>query len=74
MKRIDYFIPRQLVSFFGAFWFVGTLPRMLGILTTKPEFLDTIHIIDFFANVGFFGSIFYIVYAMVHNARLNENS
>lgn len=73
MERIDYFIPRQLLYFFGAFWMVGTLPRMLGIVSPRAEFVDMVGIIDFCANVGFFGSLFYVIYAVVHNAKLNQN-
>ena len=70
MKRIDYTIPRSLFLFFGGFWFVGSLPRMLGIITTKPEYSTVIPIVDMIATVGFFSSVFYVVYALVHNARL----
>ena len=72
-KRIDYFIARQLVFFFGAFCLVGAIPRTLGIIQTKPEFINFIGIVDFVAISGFVGAVAYTCYAIIHNAKLNNN-
>ena len=72
MKRIDYTMPRTIAIFTMPSFMMCALPHYLGVTTIKPEFEVFRTIFDGSVTVALFGSLVYSIYAIIHNARLDQ--
>lgn len=75
MNIISYRTPRTIAVFSAPYFVICALPHYLGITTIKPEFEIFRAILDGSVTGLFVGSIIYLLYAILHNIRvetLNE--
>jgi hypothetical protein len=72
MKRIDYRMPRTIAVFTMPSVVICALPHYLGVTTIKPEFEIFRTIFDGGVTGAFVGAVLYSIYAIIHNARLNN--
>jgi hypothetical protein len=72
MKRIDYRMPRTIAFFTMPSVVICALPHYFGVTTIKPEFEIFRTIFDCGVTGMFVGAVLYSIYAIIHNARLNN--
>jgi uncharacterized membrane protein len=70
MNRISYRMPRTIAVFTAPSVVICALPHYLGMTTIKPEFEIFRSIFDGSVTGLFIGSIVYLLYAIVHNIRV----
>lgn len=70
MNRISYRTPRTIAVFSAPSFVICALPHYLGITTIKPEFEIFRSIFDGSVTGLFVGSIVYLLYAILHNIRV----
>ena len=70
--RIDYQPLRKWTAFFFPAFVMCALPDYLGITNPKEAWVTFRFWFDLIVTIAFFGGVLFIVYAMVHNARLEK--
>lgn len=71
--RIKYAPIRQWVIFFLPAFLMCALPNYLGIATPKEDWVVFRFWFDLSVSVAFCGGVVYALYAVIHNALLEQN-
>ena len=72
--RKSYSAPRAALLATGAFCLTGSFPRLMGLLTTKPEYVEVMKWVDAFAVACLGLSILWAISVITHNARIRMNT
>ena len=70
--KIRYEPARTILLVSAVFCLFGTLPRMLGIVVTKPEHAGWVPYMDATAVIVFGAALVWSFFAIVRNARMQS--
>lgn len=71
---MSYKTVRTILMMSAGFCLFGPLPRLLGILETKPEHAGWVPYMDAAAGIIFIAALVWAVVAIVHNALQSKDN
>ena len=74
LSRLSYEPAKSILTISACWSLVGTLPRLIGIATPKPQFVKVMFITDMTMTGLLLTSLAITIYTILHNAKERQKS